>query len=72
MTAHLHASLHAAARLAIAHENSPGGIIHAEWAKTYSCSVDDVREALNIAANGTRKLPEEIASAVPVIDGEGK
>jgi hypothetical protein len=68
MTAHLHASLNAAARLAIA---TDAGIINLErWAKTYRCTPADVAEALRAAAN--LKLPEEIASTVPTIDGEGK
>jgi hypothetical protein len=33
------------------------------WAQTYRCSPDEVLEALKIAENGSRKLPEEIAVA---------
>ena len=69
-------SLTSAAKLAIAHDNIPGEIVHSEWAKTYRCSVEDVREALTIAQNGSRKLPEEAAAfskeSAPTIDGEGK
>ena len=72
---HLFDSLKAAAEAAIAHDNIPGNIVHAEWAKTYRCSAHDVEQALKIAENGSRKLPEEIASSCPPIiatEGEGK
>jgi hypothetical protein len=75
MTAHLLDSLQAAARLAIAHDNTPGSINLTRWATTYRCSTGDVEEALKIAANGSRKLPEEIAvSSPPAItqEPEGK
>lgn len=65
MTRHLLDSLQAAARLAIEHDNIPGAINKAAWASTFRCSVDDVAEALKIAANGSRKLPEEVAATVP-------
>jgi hypothetical protein len=35
------------------------------WATTYRCSIDDVNQALDIAENGRRKLPEEVAAAAP-------
>jgi hypothetical protein len=66
----LSASLKAAAALAIAHDNLPRTINLARWAETYRCSEDDVREALKIAENGSRKLPEEISAAVPVVTSE--
>ena len=58
-------SLLSAAKLAIAHDNIPGPINHARWAETYRCSVDDVSEALKLAENGSRKLPEEVAAMAP-------
>jgi hypothetical protein len=65
VAAHLLDSLQAAARLAIAHDNTAGSINLERWSVTYRCSVNEVEQALRIAENGTRKLPEEVAVSAP-------
>lgn len=63
---HLFASLQAAASCAVKQDGySRKDIVLARWALTYRCSADDVDEALKIAENGSRKLPEEVAAFAP-------
>lgn len=61
---HLSISLHAAARLAVSQDGYRSGSIDpTKWALTYRCSADEVTEALKLAENGKRRLPEEIAAS---------
>lgn len=72
---HLFDSLQSAAALVVIQPGFAIGEINlARWAQTYRCSPDEVREALNIAQNGSRKLPEEVAVqvSVPTIDDGGE
>jgi hypothetical protein len=59
----LSASLQSAALLAV---KQPGfkltDINLAHWATTYRSTIDEVEEAIKIALNGGRKLPEEVAA----------
>ena len=62
-------SLQAAANLVVKQDGYDRGDIKPErWATTYRCSVDEVDEALDIAENGSRKLPEEIAATAPPVE----
>jgi hypothetical protein len=65
-------SLQSAAELVVRQEGySRSELVLAHWATTYRTSVDDVVDALNIAENGSRRLPEEIASpAKPIPQNE--
>jgi len=59
---HLFASLNSAARLAVLQHGYRRSDINLDrWAVTYRTSADDVEQALKLAENGKRKLPEEIA-----------
>ena len=63
---HLFASLQAAAALVVKQDGyTSGSISLTRWATTYRCSPEDVEEALKIAENGSRKLPEETAASLP-------
>jgi len=65
----LFASLQAAARLAVRQHGYKRSDINLErWGQTYRASPDEVSEALKIAENGSRKLPEEqaVSSTKPV------
>jgi hypothetical protein len=48
----------------------PGIINRERWARTYRATVDQVDEALKIAENGSRKLPEEISASAPTVEEE--
>ena len=62
----LFASLQAAASLVVRQDGYKSGDINlARWATTYRCALEDVEEALKIAENGSRKLPEETAASLP-------
>jgi hypothetical protein len=64
---HLFASLEAAARLVVKQDGyRPGSINRERWATTYRVSPETIDEALKIAENGSRKLPEEISASAPV------
>jgi hypothetical protein len=75
---HLFNSLQSAARLAVLQDGFRLDDINLDrWATTYRVSSDDVLQALRIAENGTRKLPEETAASLPPLPtdydmGEGK
>jgi hypothetical protein len=63
---HLFASLQSAARLAVIQDGYSLDAINLDrWATTYRVSSDDVLQALRIAENGARKLPEETAASLP-------
>lgn len=63
---HLFDSLQSAANIVVKQVGYRVDEIQVErWAITYRCSADDVRQALKIAENGSRKLPEEIAATTP-------
>ena len=63
---HLFDSLQAAARLAVIQPGYARSEIKPErWATTYRSSCEQVNEALDIAENGSRRLPEEVAAAAP-------
>ena len=65
---HLAISLSSAARLVVRQDGyKPGSINLAAWSRTYRCAESEVEEALKLAENGRRKLPEEIASGCPII-----
>lgn len=62
----LFASLQSAAALVVLQAGYKRNEINLErWAATYRSSPEDVEQALKIAENGTRKLPEEEAAAAP-------
>jgi hypothetical protein len=65
-------SLQSAANALVRDPEYPRMVIRPEhWAITYRCSVDDVKQALNLAENGSRKLPEELAAnSRPAIEQE--
>ena len=68
---HLFTSLEAAARLVVKQDGYRPGIINRErWATTYRVTADQVDEALKIAENGSRKLPEEISASAPTVEEE--
>lgn len=73
---HLAISLSAAARLVVRQDGyKPGSINIAAWSRTYRCSESEVEEALKLAENGRRKLPDELAVTAPpeiTYDGDGK
>jgi hypothetical protein len=55
-------SLQSAAMLVVRQPGYVSGSINLErWAETYRCSPSDVEDALKLAENGGRKLPEETA-----------
>ena len=59
-------TLPAAARCAVAQPDyKRSDIVLARWAVTYRCAPEDVSQALDIAENGSRRLPEEIAVHAP-------
>ena len=59
-------SLQAAALCAVRQEGFDlSEIVLERWATTYRCSVDQVEQALKIAQNGSRKLPEEVSASAP-------
>lgn len=63
---HLFASLQSAALLAVKQDGYKLIDINLErWAITYRVTRDEVEEALKIAENGGRKLPEEAAVLSP-------
>jgi hypothetical protein len=67
----LFASLQAAAACAVKQDGyNRKEIVLDRWATTYRCSPEQVDEALKIAENGTRKLPEELAATCPPVAQE--
>ena len=59
-------SLNSAARMIVRDQDYRPGCINLErWSVTYRTDVETVREALKLAENGGRKLPEEIAVTSP-------
>lgn len=60
---HLTNSLQSAANLVVK-AGCPSMVDVSLWATTYRCAESDVRDALKIAENGSRKLPEEQAASV--------
>ena len=63
---HLLQSLESAARLVVIQDGFDLNHLNlTRWATTYRCSVDDVLEAIHLAQNGKRKLPEETAASSP-------
>ena len=69
---HLFPSLEAAARVMVIQPDfNIDEISFQHLATTYRTTPDKAREVIQIAQNGSRKLPEEIAAVVPVVDGEG-
>lgn len=68
---HLFNSLQAAAKCAVIQDGFDlESIVLDRWAITYRCSPEEVREALKIAQNGARKLPEEISASSPPLPHE--
>jgi hypothetical protein len=68
---HLFDSLQSAASLVVIQRGYKRQFVNLErWATTYRCTPEAVEEALKIAENGTRKLPEEVAvaSSIPTTE----
>ena len=65
-------SLQSAAELVVRQEGyTRSDLVIAKWAETFRCSTDDIETALNIAENGSRRLPEETAvTAKPIPQNE--